>query len=221
MVPPEVASQKVTFETVQDLGGFTLQSSAHDERVTTGGKVLRESAVSLKWKDRDHWEYESLTDGRPTTHWLVNEGSAWESLSGGLLTLKGDPEPLRAQLGLAWDPWEDVVALTGGRIQYGAGVPETVDGRAAVRHDVSLAPAATVVAHRSFGPAMEPVALSGTVWIDSETAVRLLADVTVQSATPGDASRSRTFNVKLAVTGLGQDPGVAVPPAASPLPGAP
>lgn len=220
--PPEVAAEKVTFGTLQDLGGFVFQSSTHDERIVAGKSIVHETAVSLKWKDRDHWDYETLNDGRPTTHWLVVDANAWQGLSGGGLKPKGDPEPLRAQLSLGWDPWEDLVAITGGRIALGPGVTESVDGRIAVRHDVSLQPqVGSAAPHRALGSAMEPDSLTGTVWIDQETAVRVLADITVRSSTPGDASRSRTLNVKLAVTGLGQDPGVAVPPGVSPSPGVP
>ncbi len=231
VVTPEVASEHVTFGTLEDIGSFVFQSSTSDTRVSAGRSTVRESTLSLKWKDRDHWEYEATNDGKPTTHWLIFDAKAFEGLSGQALIPRGDPEPFRAQLSLGWDSWEDIVAITDGRIVYGPGSAETVEGRAAIRHDVSLAPpikGAKKAPKRATGEALVPVSLTGTVWIDKDTSVRVLADVTATaaspvppitapdgteapSATPPD--RTRTLAIKLAVTGLRQDPGVAAPTA--------
>ncbi len=242
-ITPEAASEQVTFGTLQDLGSFTFQYSSRDERKVAAGSSVRETAGSLKWKDRDNWEYTTVNDGIPATHWLIFGARAWEGLSGAPLASKGDPEPLRAQLALGWDPWEDIVAMTGGRIVYGPGVAETVDGRAATRHDLSLGPSAAPAARkRIIGQALFPTSLTGQVWIDDATSVRLLADVVVAANNvppapvvddgvapqappedPGDRLRERTLSVKLAVTGLGQDPGVSAPPGSpsSPVPSVP
>lgn len=244
-VTPEAASGQVTFGTLQDLGSFTFQYSSRDERKVAAGSTVREAAGSLKWKDRDNWEYTTVHDGIPSTHWLIAGARAWEGLSGAPLAAKGDPEPLRAQLALGWDPWEDIVAMTAGRIVYGPGIEETVDGRAAKRHDLSLAPSPSAGARkRIIGQALSPTSLTGQVWIDSATSVRLLADVVVTASNvppapvvaaddgtapqappedPGDRLRERTLSVKLAVTGLGQDPGVSAPPGSptSPVPSVP
>lgn len=232
--PPEVAraiaAERVTFGTLQGLGSFVFQSSTRDERTNAGGAVVRESALSLKWKDRDEWEYQSIRDGRPGTHWVIFGGRAFEGLSGDELHPKGDPEPLRAQLALGWDPWEDVIAISAGRVTYGPGLEETVDHRPAIKHELSLAPVpeGQPRSGRSLGEALAPTSLSGTVWIDKETSVRVLADVTVVAESPptyvvapdgtsaptGERpARTRTLAVKLAVTGLGEDPGVAAPTA--------
>lgn len=229
-VPLEVASEKVTFGTIQDLGGFVFQSSTRDERTANGQTTVVETAVSLKWRDRDLWEYQAVRGGKPTTHWLVANGAAWVGLSGAPLASRGDPEPFRQQLALGWDPWEDVVAATGGRIAFGPGTEEVVEGRPALRHDVSLeaAPPAATAPRVIRGQALVPTGLSGTVWIDRQSAVRVLADVTATAGAPTAAGstappRTRSLNVKLAVTGLGQDPGVAVSPGVSPplSPGSP
>ncbi len=218
VIPPEVAAERVTFATLQDLGSFLLRSSTRDERTNPRATVVRESSISLKWKDRDHWEFESLRDGKPVTHWLIYQATAWEALSGDPLTPRGDAEPLRAQLSLGWDAWEDIIALTGGRIVYGEGTEETVDGRVALRHDLTLEPprADKRRPSRSLGDALEATSVSGTVWIDRVTSVRVLADVVATAASPvaegAVPNRTRTLSVKLALTGLGQDPGVAVPP---------
>ncbi len=229
-LPLEVVSEKVTFGTIQDLGGFVFQSSTRDERSANGQASVHESAVSLKWRDRDLWEYQAVSDGKPTTHWLVANGAAWVGLSDAPLVSRGDPEPFREQLALGWDPWEDLVAATGGRISFGPGVEEVVEGRPALRHDVSLeaAPMTATAPRVIRGQALVPTGLTGTVWIDKQSAVRVLADVTATSAAPATtgsitAPRTRSLNVKLAVTGLGQDPGVAVPSGVSPplSPGSP
>ena len=241
VVTPEAASEQVTFGTLQDIGAFTFQYTTRNERKVAAGSTVRETAVSLKWKDRDNWEYTTVNDGIPATHWLISGARAWQGLSGAPLVSKGDPEPLRAQLALSWDPWEDVVAMTGGRIVYGPGTDETVDGRAAVRHDLSLAPVPAPRGRHIIGQALLPNSLTGQVWIDKETSVRLLADVVVVASNappasvsaaddgaapqappedPGDRLRERTLAVKLAVTGLGQDPGVSTPPG-SPIPPVP
>jgi hypothetical protein len=240
-VTPEAASEQVTFGTLQDLGAFTFQYTTRDERKVSTGSTVRETAASLKWKDRDTWEYTTVNDGIPATHWLISGARAWQSLSGAPLVSKGDPEPLRAQLALGWDPWEDVVAMTAGRIVYGPGTEETVDGRPAVRHDLSLGPGPATRGKHIIGQALSPTSLTGQVWIDKETSVRLLADLVVAASNappapvaaaddatapqappedPGDRLRERTFAVKLAVTGLGQDPGVSTPPG-SPIPPVP
>lgn len=243
VVTPERASEQVTFGTLQDIGAFTFEYSTRDARTASGTTTVREAAGSLKWKDRDRWEYTTVQDGVPATHWLVYDARAYQALSGGPLRLKGDPEPLRAQLALGWDPWDDVVAITGGRITYGAGVPETLDGRDAMRHTLSLTPVPPPRrASARLGAALSPVTLSGQVWIDTATSVRLMADLEVTASNvppmpapdPADPAgagpaeplvapddpriRTRTFTVKLAVTGLGQEPGVSAPPD-PPVPG--
>lgn len=227
-VVPAVAAAKVTFGTLQGLGSFVFQSSTRDERTNVHGAVVRESALSLKWRDRDEWEYQSIRDGKMATHWLVFGGRAFEGLSGDDLRPKGDPEPLRAQLALGWDSWEDIVAITEGRVTYGPGVEEMVGGRPTIRHKLSLTPVpeGRPRSGRAVGEALEPASLTGTVWIDKQTSVRVLADATVVAESPktyviapdgtsaptGEPpTRTRTLAVKLAVTGLGEDPGVAAP----------
>lgn len=245
-ITPERASEQVTFGTLQDIGAFTFEYSTRDTRTAAGTSTVRDAAGSLKWKDRDNWEYSTVLDGVAATRWLVTGGRAFQALSGGPLLPKGDPEPLRAQLALGWDPWDDLVAITGGRITYGPGVAEVIDGRDAMRHTLSLTPVPPPkrVSAR-LGAALAPVRLSGQVWIDAATSVRLLADLEVEAtnvpptpapdpadpagATPAEPLvaaddpriRTRTFAIKLAVTGLGQDPGVSAPPEApvSPVPG--
>lgn len=200
------ASTRVTFGTVAELGAHVLEASLRQE--TTTGDAAPEVTAStfrLRWRDEDHWSAERTVNGVRADRMVVWDGAGWTSNGEARWRKEADAEPLRVQLAHTWDPWEVATELFPDRITYTEAGGEEVEGRRVRAYTLSLGPA-PAKSRRVW----EPTALAGSVWVDEGTAVRLLVDLTGEAVS---GRQKRVIELKLAVHGIGMDPGITPPDA--------
>lgn len=196
------AAEKTTFSGVAALGSFHLSASVR-RTDTVEGRPPAESGetMEIRWQDADHWSQVAARDGRVHTDVRVWDGVAWVVGKTGL-EKKGDPERYRIQLATVWDPWTWGLERAAEDIKSVMGPVELLDGRRAVRYTLALADLKK--GHRSW----TPTAVSGDVWIDEATAVRMRGQVRVEAT--GD-KRTRTTELLFTIGSIGADPAVVRP----------
>lgn len=214
------AAQEVTFASLAALGSFQLQAAV--EREVQNGSASPQTSqetLEIRWRDADHWSYRHGRDGRVVREIVVWEAVAWAGDGDGPLDRKGDAEPYRVQLATVWDPWQWGLESLADAVVFDQGELELRDGRRLRRHQLSLPPElpepeaaeGAKISKRPKPPrrGWKASAVTGTVWIDEATAVRLDGKVAAE-AVSGDR-RQRT-ELLFAVGSIGGDPGVAPPP---------
>lgn len=226
----EAASEQVTFASIEQLGPH--RSLATLERVEShaGRETSRHTeSVDIRWESWDRFQYRRDVDGRPVSESVVSDGQAWHRRQGGRWSLIADPETHRQQLRLTWNAWEQAVGPFGDRMALTRVGLEPVEGRRAIRYTLSLTPSvaeqasssssasssASVVGEggkssrrRRPSASFEPTSLSGVVWVDEATAVRLTGQVT---GTLARADYTRTLSLQLARTGIGLSQDITPP----------
>ncbi len=209
MTLPEAADEAI-FASVEKLGPHRCMAtwSRADTRAgaSAGG---HEQAVEIAWRDWDRFSVRRLTNGEPSTEVIVVGGHPWTRNRGGRWERREDAETWRVQLQNTWDTWDEALEPFGDRVQLTETGRELIEGRWARRFTVALGPEKPSKGRR---PAFTPRSLSGTVWLDELTAVRLLAEVE-GVVTQGNLERKITL--RLVRSDFGADLGIRVPRGAS------
>lgn len=214
--PPEVtlaqASDQVIFASVETLGPHRTVASIVRTDLRDGAEVnSHESLLDLAWQDWDNFRVRRLVDGEPVSESVVVKATAWSSQAGGGWSRREDAEPYRVQLQSTWNAWDDAFDTFRDRITLTEEGQEIIEGRRARRYAVSLTPLSPTAKAPRNSRRFEPVSLSGTVWIDEATAVRLVAQV------EGELHRgdlTRRITLRLARSDFGADLGLQPPEAA-------
>ncbi len=197
------AAEKATFATIASLGSYQLQASVTRTITAGGAPQTTQETVEVKWRDADHWSYRLGRDGRTRTEVVVWDAVAWSGGGEGPPVRKGDAEPYRVQLASVWDPWQWGLESLADSLAYQPGDAELVDGRRARHHNLALVPD-----DGKPNRGWTPTAVSGDVWIDEETAVRLKGKVLVDAVS---GARTQRLELLFAVGSIGVDPGVSPP----------
>lgn len=200
------ASKEVTFGTVKTLGPHRMQASITTTTTpkTGGAPTVSQESISLAWQDDDTWRYAATRDGKLRNEVVIWEGQAWRNL-GARWERSPDAELWRVQLGSVWDPWATALQGLQDDVRLVPGDIEEVEGRRAVVHRVELVPAPE-------GPRRRPwttTAAEGTVWVDEQSALRLVGDVRVVAESTG---KSMEITLKFATSGIGMSARVEPPP---------
>lgn len=224
--PAELArvSEGVQYASVDRLGPHVFLSSI--VRTTTNAKGTArssEEAVEIKWVDWNTFAYRRVVDGEAVMSVTTVEGRPYVLRPDGGATRRDDAEPYRIELRAGWDTWDQALSRFSAVTALTDQGSEVIEGRPARRFTVSLKAPPTeespqqaerrAIIEREQGVAR---ALSGTVWIDEATAVKLVADVTAEWAT---GPRVETVTLKLARSAIGQPLDLRAPAnaAAAPL----
>lgn len=206
----ERASEEVSFGTISSLGPHRLETSVIRRVLPASGAAepLSETdeQIILAWQDWDNFQYQRLRDGTLVTDNLVVKGNFWERGPSGRKVRGGDPEPVRADLRLAWDVWGASLAPFLDDLVYERVEEGIIEGRAARRFKLDLKPAPTP--SRS---GLRPVSLSGHVWLDQATAVRLLAEVQGRWARSGDEGHVQEVVLYLVRSRIGEPQALRAP----------
>lgn len=224
-------SQQLSFESVDQLGPHHYIGSLKHEAERSDGSVDRtDEAVEIRWQDWNSFEYRRTVEGELDSAVVARDGTPWQLLSGGSWRKGTDAEPYRLELRQSWNAWDQALEPYLERIRYVDRGTELVEGRQARRYAVELAPVPTVSEdapakagkrRRARAAKAKPkaadadrlVSLSGEVWVDESTAVRLLADVEASRVHRG---RRHTVRLKVVRSDVGRDQKIKAPEAERP-----
>lgn len=227
------ASTEAQFDSVAKLGPHTFSARIErQESIGSSAPIQRQEGVEIRWESWDAFESRRLVNGEQVSCVRVVDGRAWSQRRDGTWVERGDPEPARQELRLAWNSWEQALEPFDDHVDLTGEASEVVEGRRARRFTVALAaqdpdpsppPAKAKRRRRRRGDADQRsyLALSGDVVIDEATAVRLLATVRGEWA---DGERTHTVSLDLSRAGFGLPHALTVPgaaPAPAPSPGNP
>ncbi len=205
MTLPEAADEAI-FASVEKLGAHRCMAtfSRKDVRdgVAAGGQ---EQAVDIAWRDWDRFKVTRLTNGEPSSEVIIVGGRPFARTMGGRWEEKEDAETYRVQLQSTWDTWDEALEPFGDRIALTEVGRELIEGRWSRRFAISLKPAPAATGRRA---AFTPRSLSGTVWLDELTAVRLLAEV---EGVLTQGNLQRTITLRLVRSDFGEDLGIRAP----------
>ena len=221
------AADEATFASVEKLGPHRCLSSIvrTDSRDGVAGASHTEVA-EIAWRSWDRFRVTRVMDGQPVSDAIVVGGKPWARSYQGPWEAREDAETFRVQLQATWDSWDPAMEPFGERVAFTEVGRELIEGRWARKFTVTLGPdpeaaVATAaadpaappkkkkkkkVAHRS---GFTPVALSGTVWLDEQSAVRLLASVEGQVS---QGNLVRSIQLKLTRSDFGEDLNIDPPP---------
>lgn len=214
------ASVAVQYESVASLGPHRMSATTRRQELA-GAEVITDAqeAMEIRWQSWDAFEMRRLVDGEQVSLVRVADGRAWAQRGDGSWVSRGDPEPWRQELRVAWSAWDQALEPFDERVVLTEVGADVVEGRRARRYTVSLAPLAERPrATRGKGkgkrrrratPPTDPLlALSGEVVLDEGTATRLLARVEGRWT---QDDRERVVALDLSRSGLGQ-PQTILPP---------
>ena len=210
-------ADKVIFASVEKIGAHRYIGRVTRADSRDGGKpVSHEETVDLGWEDWDNFRYSRLINGEPAFEVLVANSVPYIRRGTGRWEQRDDVEPYRVELESTWDTWDEAMEPFGYRVALTDQGTEVIEGRPTTRYAVSLAPVPEVkgkgkkkggATHSHF----EPLTLSGTVWVDQTTAVRLVGDV---SGSVQQGNLTRTIALRFARSGFGEKQDIAPPPMA-------
>lgn len=210
----EVIADEVQFESVTRLGPHTLVAVLSRTRTPKEGEPqLTEETIEIAWRDWDNFRHRRLSAGDLRSAVVVVDGVAWTRRLGAGFEKQDDAESYRVGLRNTWRVWDEALEQFEDRIELTEEGQTVVEGRAARRYAVSLAPHPQPKREQRERQAGLPVpsSLQGFVVIDEATAVRLEIDVRGELS---DSSGTRTVQLKASRTGIGEDPGLISPPEA-------
>ena len=171
------ASQKVIFASVERLGPHRYVSQVRRKEYR-GKKITSEhdERVFIDWKDWDNFRYTREVDEREVMNLVVLNHQVWQLKKNGSWTERPDAEPYRVQMRSSWNTWEQFVSpFEEALIWRDLGVSER-EGRQVQRYELDLEPQKLTQKRN-----LIPESISGSVWIDQATAVRIYAELKLKS----------------------------------------
>ena len=166
------ASENVIFASVESLGKHDYLALIVRDEYQGGEKSSHhEESIAIQWQDWDHFSYRRLVDGKGVMNLIVSKHVPWLLRPNGKWKKRRDAEPYRVQMRNSWNAWEQIVSpFSDGLEMKGQGF-EQIEGRRVQRFQLEYTPP------ESQPNGVQPARLSGSVWVDQETAVRILAEV--------------------------------------------
>jgi hypothetical protein len=205
----EVANE-ITFKSVEALGAHHMLATIRQESTwPDGGQEEHEETVELAWNDWDSFHLRRIVRGATATETIVDQGQAFHRSRGPVWQQEIDVEPARMRVRTSWRVWDTAMEVFSGRVKLTPAEQSVVDGRPAKRFEVSLAPLASGKRVRS--GMMAPQSISGEVWLDEGTAVRLAADIQASVSLKG---MTRQISLHLRRSGIGAAQTISAPTAA-------
>ncbi len=204
-------STEIQFQSVAELGSHTMTAQILRKDVRNGQVTSNnDETLELVWNDADSFSNKVLRDGQIQSESRVVDGVPYSLRRGGTWVQKEDAEPMRVSVYTTWNVWENALDLFSDRIAYSDPVADIYEGRDVRRYTVSLAAseARSQKAARRYRRDGEPIHLTGQVWLDGETAVRLKAEVTGRWK-KGDLEK--IVQLSMARSDLGQTQAVSAP----------
>lgn len=202
------AADKAIFASVEQLGPHRCIATISRQDTRDGvASASHQQATEVDWRDWDRFKITRVSDGHPASDVVVVGGVPWARSGSGAWEQRDDAETWRTQLQSTWDSWDEALEPFADRIALTETGRELIEGRWARRYTVALAPEPDKKV-RGRKAAFTPLSLSGTVWLDELTAVRLLAEV---EGTVAQGNLQRQITLRLSRSDFGKDLGIRVP----------
>jgi hypothetical protein len=205
---PEVtlaeASEKVTFASVEMLGAHTYLATSIRVELRRGREMSRHTeVVEIRWEDWDNFSHRRTVDDRTVADVVVSDGVAWSRRLGGPWKTKDDSESSRVQLKTTWNSWQQTISSFGDLVVMREGESEAVEGRLARHYVISLSDLPPVG-----DDATQPLALSGDLWVDESSAVRLTGKL---EGVLGREGYRRQVELQIVRTAIGMPQNIELP----------
>ena len=203
----DVVADQITFKSVETLGAHhMLATIRQDTQWGDGGTETHEESVELAWNNWDNFHLRRVVRGATVAETIVVEGQSYHRGKGPGWQEEVDAEPARMRVRTSWNVWDTAMDVFASRVTLTESERSVVDGRPATRFKVDLSPLPPNT--RVNTSAMSPQAISGEVWLDEKTAVRLASDV---DATVTQKGMSRTTVLHLRRGSIGQEQTIQAP----------
>jgi len=200
-----IASEEVTFQSVTMLGPHRyLATISRTEEWGRRDSTQHSEIVEIQWIDWDNFSYKREVDGDVASATRVVEGQAWIRHQERRWDARSDAEPYRVQLQTTWDTWEQTLKPFGERVEMVEVGREELDGREVIKYELLLSP----LPQGEVDQGLAPTSLTGTVWVDVNTAVRLVGVLEGELA---DGVYRRSVSLKLARSEIGIPQAIAIP----------
>lgn len=172
---PEVtlveASQAVTFASSEALGAHRLRTMRKQQEYH-GEDVRSETTeiLLIDWADWDHWQATQMVDDEIVSQVWVVDGRCVEGMNGRFIE-RNDGEPYRVQLRNTWNQWEMMMRPFVQHVEWTFVQTDIIEDRKTKQYQASFT--RPTEGHNG----LFPKDLSGNIWVDEQTAVRLLGSV--------------------------------------------
>ena len=195
------ASHQVIFASVEKLGKHDFQATYQQQEFHgEDERAKHEEILEIEWQDWDHFQSRRLVDGKIVSNVIISDSGTWD-WHGGAWVERSDGEPYRVQMRNTWNQWDSVIRHFSEHIEWVLDGEEVVEKRRTKRYKARFTKPETVKS------SLRPTQFQGTVWVDEETAVRVLGEIT-GSLVRGSYRKSVKLQVQR--TEIGKDKKIVV-----------
>ena len=166
------ASEKVIFASVEKLGAHR-SISTFDRTEYLDGNVRSEhqEILEISWRDWDNFQYARRVDDEVAAEVVIADFETWAYSSAGWKR-QPDGELYRVQLRSTWNQWDNMMHSFVEHVEWEAVGQEIIEGRKTQKYVANFIPPQQARA------GVRPISFDGAVWVDEQTAVRLLGTIT-------------------------------------------
>ena len=167
-----VASEKVIFESVEKLGAHrSISTFNRTEYFEENIRSEHQEILEISWRDWDNFQYARRVDDETVAEVIIADFKTW-AYSAGDWKPQPDGELYRVQLRTTWNQWDNMMHSFTEYVTWESVGQETIEGRKAQKYVANFTPPPKAKA------GVQPLAFEGAVWVDEQTAVRLLGTIT-------------------------------------------
>ena len=201
-------AEQATSETWKSLGPHTTRAVTLTKRwLTDGPPEESDLTVEIRWQDDQTFVWRRVRDGKIRQEILLSEGAGWKRSGKRPFQLVNTPDTYLRSLSENWSVWREAMGPFLGRVTMSQDGDGIVEGRPSWKYLLSLTPQE----QEPISTRTELKTLSGTLWIDKATAIRLAADIRGSWTTFGRQPLHHEMSFKLERTAFAEQQGV-VPP---------
>ena len=199
------ASQNVIFAATETLGPHRFQVISIRQEYRSDQLELESTEVlDIEWHSWDSFSFSNNVDGESTLEVVVTSGSCWKRMYGGEWQRRPDAEPYRVQLRQKWNVWDRVTQPFLSGLSFVSQGEEKIEGRNSHHYQLAF----SEISQNQSG--LTPEEIQGEIWVDTETAVRLLGDIEARLTSE---SYTKVISLKLSRTDINQLEGIVAPDA--------
>ena len=165
------ASEQVIFASVEKVGPHRSVST-FDRKEYHGEDLNSEhqEILQIVWKDWDNFQYIQTVDKEVNSDVVISNLITWE-YSAGRWNRRQDGEPYRVQLRSIWNQWDNVMRHFVDHVTWTPIAQEVIEGRKTQKY------VAEFTKPEDSSKSLRPISFDGTVWVDEQTAVRILGEI--------------------------------------------